>query len=169
MYETSSPLAEYFQSQADWRREKAREYPDDKRNRRSAEALESLAAYVEPNAEGDYEHRGLFETLSHFLVEEGGGFYGRRAQEATARYGYDGSVKSALQHLGFLEALLIDCWEDAYEEAANGVEDELLFDFEVEAAENGVFLPRRYWELRRNSTEDELEAWVTEAMDEVEA
>ncbi|WP_394891014.1 hypothetical protein ACG873_06705 [Mesorhizobium sp. AaZ16] len=36
-------LAEFFNDQADWRDQKAREYPDDERNRAAAEHLRMLA------------------------------------------------------------------------------------------------------------------------------
>ena len=39
-------LAEEFEHQADWRREKAAEYPDDKRNLEAAEILDQLAHSV---------------------------------------------------------------------------------------------------------------------------
>lgn len=46
-------LAEYFREHADWRRAKADEYPSDLRNRESAKALESLAAYIDGLADDD--------------------------------------------------------------------------------------------------------------------
>lgn len=39
-------LAEEFEYQAEWRREKAAEYPDDKRNHEAAEILDQLARSV---------------------------------------------------------------------------------------------------------------------------
>ena len=39
-------IAAYFTGQAEWRRQRVAEYPEDDRNSRSADGLEELAAYV---------------------------------------------------------------------------------------------------------------------------
>lgn len=52
-------LAEYLRSQSHWRSMKAEEYPEDARNRRSADALDRLAAHVETLGEDDPRLRAL--------------------------------------------------------------------------------------------------------------
>jgi hypothetical protein len=46
-------LAEYLESQVDWREAKAEEYPDDARNQRSASGLRDLAVHARGLQDGD--------------------------------------------------------------------------------------------------------------------
>jgi hypothetical protein len=45
------------QSTAEWRRDKARQFPDDARNLRAAEELEQLAAQIEKLEDSDIHQR----------------------------------------------------------------------------------------------------------------
>jgi hypothetical protein len=155
-----SELSDYFRHQAAWRREKAEEYPEDERNAQSARALESLADYI-PRDEGCVVN-DVLENLNRHLFE-GSTLGGEQAAREASRYGYGYNV-SPLRHVEFLEDLLVACWEDAYDFAGEHGEDwtESLFPCEVEAAKDGVYLPRRYWERRSHSAEHELEAAVAE-------
>jgi hypothetical protein len=155
-----SELGSYFRSQAEWRESKAEEYPDDPRNAQSAEALKSLAEYVE-SEEGEFAATKQLDALEPHLFE-GFTFGGERAQRVVSRYGYGYRAVSPLQHLELLEELAVACLEDAYEFAGEHGDDptETLFPFEVEAAQAGVFIPSRYFDRRSHSTEPELEEAV---------
>jgi hypothetical protein len=52
-------IGEYLDGRADWRQRKAEEYPDDKRNQRSADGISELAAYVRALPEDDERLREL--------------------------------------------------------------------------------------------------------------
>lgn len=154
-------LSTYFRSQADWRRGKAEEYPDDPRNLQSAEALDSLAAYVE------HEDAALLAAaLEPHLDDDGLG--GDQTAREVARYGF-GFGTSTRQHFEFLEELCALCAEDAYTAVFDGGDGaaetdaaETLHPFELEAAAADVDLPRRYFELRRRTPTHELEEIVAE-------
>jgi hypothetical protein len=147
----STALADYFATQAEWRRQEGEQHPDDERNLQSARALDALASYVsEPQAEGFR----LLAELELYCSE--GQLGGGGTQREVARYGHGYEV-GPRQHAELLEELLELCIQDAYEFALkHGGEDptQQLFDFELEAARDGVTLSRRYWRLR-GSDEDE--------------
>ena len=149
-------LSDYFRSQADWRRQKAEQYPEDERNAQSAEALESLADYVE----GDEPSSQLIAGLGEHLLE-GVTLGGEETQREVARYGFGHRV-TALHHAEFLDELTTLCLVDAYEFAREHGDDPTgtLFGFEVDAAREDVMLPRRYFELRTRTHEHQLETAV---------
>jgi hypothetical protein len=157
-------LQDYFREQARWRREKAEEYPDDRRNPQSAAALESLAEYVEPDESGNSEadERVAAELEKHLAEFTLGG---EETQRAVARYGF-GYSANRWTHEAFLEELLVLCALDAYELVREGASDEdvtgTLLPFEEEAAQRGVMLPRAYFErcVKGRNTEGELRAWI---------
>ena len=159
----STPLAHYFAAQAEWRRQQGEQHPDDERNLQSARALDALASYVsEPQVEGFR----LLAELELFLSK--GQLGGGGTQREVARYGHGYEV-GPRQHAELLEELLELCIQDAYEFALqHDGEDPTaqLFDFEVEAARDGVALSRRYWRTR-GSDEDEaaIEAYREEQLD----
>ncbi|MEK6271479.1 MAG: hypothetical protein AABM42_02375 [Actinomycetota bacterium] len=158
-------LSDYFRSQADWRRQKAEEYQEDKRNEQSARALEDLAEYVEhPDAEGEAE------ALEQHLFEFSLG--GEDTARSVVRYGY-GYPVSVSSHIEFLEELVTLCLADAYESAREHEDDPTgtLLDFELDAARADVNLPPYYWQGRKGSLERELEEAVSEyrALSEEEA
>lgn len=84
----SAFLALFIRDQADWRRAQARRFPADARNRRSAAALEELAATVSQMSPDDRTLRQLYQ-LGAF--EEGTGAFrgGAGAKRALARYRFD--------------------------------------------------------------------------------
>lgn len=151
---------DYFRAQADWRRQKAGEYPDDARNARSAEALDSLAEYVE-SGEADRLVEGL---TPHLFV--GMSLGGEETHRAVVRYGFDYPVNAdanPTQHVEFLEGLQVLCMIDAYQYAADGNDPTgELYGFEVDAARDGVHLPHTYFERRSGSMEHELEGVVAD-------
>ena len=62
------------ESTAEWRRRKAEQFPDDSRNLKAAEELESLAKEIS-DLEGSEIHRQIDELLSRLSDEVDGGFY----------------------------------------------------------------------------------------------
>ena len=90
-------LSDYFRSQADWRRQKAEEYPEDERNAQSAAALESLAEYVEPDEHGEYEAGPVIDRLLPHLADHGMSLGGEETARAVSRYGF-GYPVSTRQH-----------------------------------------------------------------------
>ena len=82
-------LAMQLQSEADWRRGNAEEYPDDKRHVAAAEQFQKLAATVK-----DVPH-GIFATW----LDRWQTIYGLRgaAFEATRRVGFHTSYNSATE------------------------------------------------------------------------
>lgn len=162
---SNEPLAGYFRAQADWRDSKATEYPEDERNAQSANALRSLAEFVESDENGELAY---VEALGAHLFD-GFIFGGEEASRAVSRYGY-GYPATKGTHEEFLQELLALCLGDAYEfagDAGEGMDDPTgaLFDFEVEAAGDGVLLGRGYWTRRAKSDtlKREFEEWVEEA------
>jgi hypothetical protein len=154
-------LSEYFRSQADWRRGKAEEYPDDTGNLRSAEALDALAAFVEPTDHGIAEAGSLVDALEPHLSEEGI-LGGQLTVREVSRYGYAYPVVGATQHEEFLEQLVTVCLADAYEFASEHEADPTgtLHPFELEAARADAELPPQYWAIRGKLPESELEESV---------
>ena len=154
-------LNDYFRAQAEWRRHRAEEYPDDARNARSAEALESLAEYVESGEIDRLVEKGL---TPHLFEEISLG--GEETHRAVARYGFDYPVTGAdpTQHVEFLERLQVLCMVDAYEFVRDRRSDDdptgTLYGFELDAAREGVYLWEDYFERRSGSTEHELEGVV---------
>jgi hypothetical protein len=151
-----SDLSEYFRSQAGWRRVKAEEYPEDERNPQSAAALDSLAEYVEDEAEA-----GSVLTRLEPHLFEGPTLGGEKTNREVARYGFGYEVRRA-HHEEFLEELTVTCIQDAYEFVREHADDptETLFEFEIDAAREGVYLPEYYWRRRSHSVEYELEEAV---------
>jgi hypothetical protein len=156
-------LSNYFRSQADWRRQKAEEYPEDERNVQSADALESLADYVERDERGDCKAGRIIDALEPHLFEEFS-FGGEETGREASRYGFGYKTTSPLQHEEFLEELATLCMVDAYQFASeHGVDpSETLLGFEIDAARAGVALPHYYFRRRPRSTEWELEQAVRE-------
>jgi hypothetical protein len=153
-YPAPTSLSDYFRYEADWRRTKAEEYPDDKRNAQSAQALDSLADYIDSSGGGS----AGFLSRHQFQFSLGGD----KTSHAVVRYGFGYSVGDA-QHEEFLKELADLCVEDAYEEVREGTGDdrtETLYPFEVEAAKGDVFLPRYYFQHRGGCSEIELEEAV---------
>ncbi len=158
-------LADYFRAQAEWRDSKAEEYPEDARNEQSAAALRSLAEFIESGEDG-----GLAGALEPHL-SEGFSLGGEEAQREVARYGF-GHSTSRWTHAEFLEGLLDTCLKDAYAFISGGASPDdptgTLYGFEIEAAQDEVWLPPTYWRRRAKATESELELWVREAGAEAE-
>jgi hypothetical protein len=159
-------LSEYFLSQAAWRRQKAEEYPDDERNLQSACALESLAEWLEENPR-------FADQFEPFMVDGVDVFTpGENAGREASRYGFGYNATSESQHEELLEDFYVACLADAFAWAQDNGEDWTgeLFDFEVEAARDHVFLPDGYFRRRARQTEEELERAVAEyRLSDVEA
>jgi hypothetical protein len=140
-------LSGYFRYEADECRRKAQE---DEGYVHSAANLDSLADYVEN------EGARWAAVLEPFLLDEMLGGY--ETGEAVQRYGYPAyRSTSPAQHEDFLEELAVLCVWDTYYliyEFANRypVQERdptgSLYDFELDAADEGVWLPRRYFERR---------------------
>jgi len=156
----SSSLADYFRSQAAWREEKAKQYHEDERNAQSAEALRSLAVFVESDERAEEAE----QELEPYLLN--GRLGGEATRREVASYGYGYRVNAA-QHVDFLGGLVALCFEDAYDavgEAADGKDATgQLLGFEVEAAREGIAPGPHYWRLRNGRHPRELEKWLDEA------
>jgi hypothetical protein len=158
-----TPLSDYFRSQAEWRRSKAEEYPEDKRNEQSAAALEDLAEFIEPDEQRQFEAGSILDALEPHLFQFSLG--GEETARAVVRYGF-GYPVNAQTHTEFLEELAVHCTVDAYE-FARGEQDGAdptgtLLPCEIDAAKADVTLPPYYFERRGGSTEPELEKAVAE-------
>ena len=64
-----------------------------------------------------------------------------------------------------------DCMEDAYDFAGEHGDDatDALLPFEIDAATDGVYLPRRYWEQRSDQVEHLLEQAVASYREPIDA
>lgn len=149
-------LSDYLRSKSEWRRRQKKDYPMDNRNERSADALASLADYVE----GPEVSQTAVDRLKPHLFEDDT-LGGDRTLRAVSRYGY-GTIITTDHHVAFLDELGVLSELDAYNHAVERGEDptHTLVAFELEAAKEGVVLPLRYFELRLHSTQEELKKAV---------
>jgi hypothetical protein len=146
-------LSDYLRSKAAWRRSQEKEFPNDARNEKSAAALESLADYVDSDESSDAAierlapHQHDPETLG-----------GERTWRLVSRYGYLNIIIED-HHRAFLDELGAVTQLDAYNHAVEHGEDPTgtLTESELQAAKDGVTLPRRYFELRLELSEEERE------------
>lgn len=100
-------LADYVRSQAQWRADKAAQYPDDQRNERSAQSLSALAQAVEAIPPGGEQTIRAIEDL---IREQRWGTPGKAVEGAVSRYGFDGEPP---EPAAFLEELLGAAREDS--------------------------------------------------------
>lgn len=145
-------LSDYLRSMAEWRRRQDKQYPNDRRNDKSAAALESLADFVDGP---DVSKEALERLRPHQPDAETLG--GDRARRAVERYGYLNIIIED-HHRAFLDELGALAELDAYEIALGNGEDPTgtLKDFELDAAKEGLALPIRYFEVRKDASDDEL-------------
>jgi hypothetical protein len=101
------------ESTAEWRRQKAEQFPDDSRNLRAAEELERLAQEID-KLEGSEIH-GQIDELNSLSNEVDGGFYEDLNESVSAELrsiGFHGSYQNGLEFLEWyrdnLERLLRD-------------------------------------------------------------
>lgn len=155
--DTVNELAEYFRAQARWREQKAKEYPDDERNARSAELLNELADFVTPDKNGQYRHPEI-ERLLPYVHQDYPALGGKGVAHAVSRIGFD-RWTLVLGSLFLVQELLPMCIMDAYEEAVEHGEDwtETLTQIELEAARVGAVLPGSYWYIRAAGLHKDLE------------
>jgi len=126
-------LADYVRSQAQWRADKAAQYPDDERNHRSAQSLGALAEAVDAIRENDGEPVRLIEQL---IREQRWGTPGKGVEQAVSRYGFDGEAAEP-------EMFLADLLEAAREDAGRArAFDHLLPRLVKEAAAAADFCER---------------------------
>jgi hypothetical protein len=110
MYELSSAIRE----QAAWRDAKAEEYPDDERNKHSAEALLELASYVTQLREDDPRLRYLSEF--NLSASDGVVLWGESATRELSRWGFGyGKVPGATEADRFVSRLCVLSALDTYE------------------------------------------------------
>lgn len=162
-------LTEYVRAQADWRRKKADEFPDDERNLRSAEALESLADFIEHGSEEDFHESELKHPTLPIMDEYLRYCHGEPdefVKHLLSRHGYERPLPSdwrqAYQHSGVLNDCVVHALVDAHNAMReSGDEDTDLFTSEeVAAAREDVELDRDYWDRRGFMTEQEQESWI---------
>jgi hypothetical protein len=91
-------IVDYFLGQAEWREQKATEYPDDSRNAQSAACLRSLAAYVLGRTEDDE----VLRELATWAVRDGKFMPFTEGAWLVSRFGYDFSTED---YAGFLASL----------------------------------------------------------------
>lgn len=149
-------LSDYLRSKAEWRRRQEKDYPNDSRHDRSADALVSLADYVDGP---EVSPTALDRLRPHLFDEDTLG--GERTWRAVSRYGL-GTIITPDHHVAFLDELAVLCELDAYGYVREHGEDRThtLVAFEIEAAKEGASLPRRYFERRLDSTQGELKKAV---------
>src|SRR5580700_7983784 len=83
-------LREDFERQAEWRREKVKEYPDDKRNLEAIEILERLAGTAD-----DCPHE-VIAVSGEFFEEDGGSLQAsEKWSEMMRQIGFDWEPKDA--------------------------------------------------------------------------
>jgi len=151
-------LSDYLRSKAEWRRRQEKQFPNDMRNEKSADALDSLADWTE----GPEVSQTALERLAPHQ-HDADTLGGERTWRAVSRYGYQNIVVTD-HHPAFLDELAALCQLDAYNHAAEQGDDPTgtLEDFEMEAAAEGLTLPRRYFELRLDLSEDEMREAVAD-------
>lgn len=108
-------LVDYIRSQAEWRKGKAEQHPDDARNARSARALQGLAEAVEAMEKTSGE-ADLIASIEDELSRRSGGVAkpGELVSRAVSRYGFD---TEAPEPAPFLGALLSKAHADVAQEA----------------------------------------------------
>jgi DNA repair exonuclease SbcCD ATPase subunit len=140
MSEHLKRLAERVDSSASWRAEKAKQYPDDKRNERSSAALGKLAARL-MQLSSDDEHASAYEEAMDRAVEldeKSGSLLYRITELETpyvGRYGFDYPQDG--DPAPFLEGLTEEIVElaEAEEEERAKEEDEARYEAAREAAD----------------------------------
>ena len=124
-------LIEKVESSADWRAEKAEQYPDDTRNVRSSQALMKLAKRLKTLPDDD-ENGAAYETVMSRLMESDDDSAGISAIEHESnyigRYGFDYPQDG--NPADFLSALTEHCQEliDEAEERAAEEEREQAYE-----------------------------------------
>jgi hypothetical protein len=91
-------LAQHLREQSEWRAAKAEEYPEDARNRRCAEALANLAAYVDARPDDD----PVIERLAAVAYFEDLYMPAEEAGRMISRYGFDRFTPPPDEFLGDL-------------------------------------------------------------------
>jgi len=103
-------IADYIDSQADWRGKKADEYPEDERNNRAAVGLTELAAYIRSLSDDD---ECLRELASVGMVPNGSEFGpGTETSRAISLFRFDRADEDCGE---FLNSLVRLATEDALE------------------------------------------------------
>lgn len=109
-----SYLSSYVRAQAEWRRAKAEEYPEDERNARSAAALEDFAQYVaELEEAGDPRARYLAQYHQPGGAETPIG--GEETGRQISRWGFHRSAITRQQQDEFVSELCALAAQDAFE------------------------------------------------------
>jgi hypothetical protein len=165
MLKSSEQFAEYVRGQSRWRESKASEFPDDRRNSEGAQALRSLAEWVDAREaeRGAGEVNAVLDILSFHVSADNGAPGGPKAQRLLSRYGYGHGVTD-YSHERLISDLIDMSMEDAYDYACeHGVDPtDLLFPVELEAAELDIAMPPSYWTHRLQTDKVKLEAEIGE-------
>jgi len=119
MGKTQAALAAAFRGQAYWRREKAKEYPDDRRNDWAARSIDALADYVLTLPDNDLRIAQI-GALTMIEGDDDIAHLGIEASHAVGRFGFEGLVIHAEELDVFLDVLLDDVEADALESARMG-------------------------------------------------
>ena len=129
-------LRDYIGEQARWRREKASEYREDRRNVTSAEALEGLADYLTRLGESDSRLRRLAD-LRDVLLPADVFMPGERAVEMISRFGFDRDMSewSRERASEFLDSLVEVCEQEANHQRLQSLGAAATTDAALEALE----------------------------------
>jgi hypothetical protein len=128
-------LIQDVESSADWRDGKATQYPDDKRNRNSSEALSLLAKNL-AGLPADNKHVQAYEVLIERLFEiDKGSQMSEHQSQYIGRYGFDYPQDGDPED--FLDSLNEEYqeWVDEAEEKAAEEENERAYEAAVEIAD----------------------------------
>jgi hypothetical protein len=130
-----SQLVERVEDTAEWRAEKAQQYPDDKRNEHSSDALRALAERLGALPRDGRSARAYNETMERALEFDLGISISETEREYIGRYGFDypqdGDPEAFIEML--MEAIR-DELSDA-EEAADEAKREAEYKVAAEAAD----------------------------------
>lgn len=119
MGKTQAALAEAFRGQAHWRREKAKERPDDSRNMWAALSIDALANYVLTLPDNDLRIAQL-GSLTMIEGDDDIAHLGMRASRAVGRFGFDRLATTLEDTDAFLDLLRDDVEADALAQARLG-------------------------------------------------
>jgi hypothetical protein len=160
-------FSDYLRSMAAWRREKAREFPHDGRNERSAAALDALADFFDSD-DADPSAVAQLRAYAAWCGGETTMLPGKTIARAVSRYGFDRPARSQAAHDAFLDELAVLASIDADTLDGRRRRQHLARlgrrcgwnPWEVEAILDGVELDCSYIRRRESLTEPEQREWI---------
>jgi hypothetical protein len=137
------------ESTADWRRRKAEEFPDDKRNLEAAEALDRLAAEI-AGLEGSELHQRIDALID--LTEDADVFFrfSESVSESLRSIGFHGGPESGVEFLEWYHDELKDLLTEHINDSDGGVPSPSLAE-QVENNEEVRAAKRAYEEAQQKA------------------